>query len=54
MPLYEYRCESCRETFTVRQSMAEHERGQARCPRCQGGRVSSLISTFVAQTSRKS
>ncbi len=54
MPIYEYRCESCQETFTLRQSMAEHERGGARCPRCQGERVTPVISTFVAHTSRKS
>ncbi|MBI2166563.1 MAG: zinc ribbon domain-containing protein [Chloroflexi bacterium] len=34
MPTYEYRCESCRHLFTLKQSFTAE--GVANCPQCQG------------------
>lgn len=54
MPTYEYRCEKCEKEFTVVMSMAEHDRGEIRCPACQGSDVTQQYSTFYAKTSKKS
>jgi putative FmdB family regulatory protein len=55
MPTYEYRCKACRRSFSVIQTIAQHEKGKPACPKCKKKKdVKQLISTFSAQTSRKS
>ncbi|WP_369798565.1 zinc ribbon domain-containing protein [Desulfuromonas sp. TF] len=54
MPTYEYRCERCREDFTVQMGISEHDRGEIKCPKCGGAEVVQQYSTFYAKTSRKS
>jgi putative FmdB family regulatory protein len=55
MPLYEFYCDNCGQTFEVRQSLAEHERSKPECPRCHSAsRVEPQLSHFNAVTSRKS
>jgi putative FmdB family regulatory protein len=54
MPIYEYRCEKCNQTFSVKMSMAEHEQGNIACPACRESRVIPHYSTFYAKTSKKS
>jgi putative FmdB family regulatory protein len=41
MPLYEYRCESCDNTFELRQKFSDPP--ASTCPTC-GGKVEKLIS----------
>ncbi len=41
MPLYEYRCESCENTFELRQKFSDAP--ATACPKC-GGKVEKLIS----------
>lgn len=43
MPLYEFRCDACAETFT--RLISWDRRGDVRCPHC-GGAVRQLLSTF--------
>ncbi len=54
MPTYEYHCRACKDTFSVIQTLAEHEKEKPVCPKCKGKDVKRLISTFSCQTSRKS
>lgn len=54
MPTYEYECQKCRKKFKVIQSISEHGKAKASCPKCKSARVKQSISTFTAKTSRKS
>jgi len=54
MPTYEYLCENCQKEFSMILSFSEHEKGDIFCPECKSKQVKQLISTFVAQTSKKS
>ena len=54
MPTYEYHCKTCKHTFSVIQTLAEHEKEQPVCPKCKGMDVKRLITTFSDMTSRKS
>lgn len=45
MPIYEYRCATCRRRVSVFwRSFAEAEQGQARCPRCGGTALERIFS----------
>jgi putative FmdB family regulatory protein len=54
MPNYEFRCESCQEIFSRKLSMKERTGAKVPCPQCSDERVTPIISTFTARTSRKS
>ena len=54
MPLYEYRCEKCKKSFTVKMSFAEHDRKKAACPKCKGRKVQPVIGSVNVKTSKKS
>jgi putative FmdB family regulatory protein len=55
MPLYEFRCDKCGQTFEMQQSLAEHEHTRPQCPKCHSAeRVEPRLSQFNAVTSRKS
>ena len=53
MPIYEFDCEECGNTFSVRMSMAEHEQMAVACPACKGNKVLPHYSIFYAKTSKK-
>jgi putative FmdB family regulatory protein len=44
MPLYEYRCEECQETF---EKLVRAFREEVSCPACASGQVEKLISGFT-------
>lgn len=50
MPIYEYRCESCRHAFEVFLASSTE---QAVCPACQGIQLQRLMSTFAANVAGK-
>jgi putative FmdB family regulatory protein len=54
MPIYEYLCETCNQVFTVKMSMADHEKKRIKCPVCKKSRVLPQYATFYAKTSKKS
>jgi putative FmdB family regulatory protein len=54
MPTYDYRCEKCRKSFSIVQTVKEHERRKVVCPKCGSRTVKRQISPFYAITSRKS
>lgn len=51
MPIYEYRCEECGESFDkfVRSILAETE---VRCPKCDSEQVRKSFSLFASQGSQ--
>jgi putative FmdB family regulatory protein len=54
MPLYEYFCSDCQETFSKVLTLHEHDNENPRCPRCGSEKVDQRYSAFFAVTSRKS
>ncbi len=46
MPIYEYRCESCAETFEVLTRFAERDTAQM-CPACESTKTRVLVSSFA-------
>jgi putative FmdB family regulatory protein len=53
MPLYEYRCNACSETFELLRPMA-HRTLQAVCPSCESATTMPLISRVAAVVSTAS
>lgn len=48
MPMYEYRCGGCEQTFEAVQSM--HARAQDTvCPHCQAKKATRLLSAFASK-----
>jgi putative FmdB family regulatory protein len=54
MPRYEFMCEKCNKSFELILTFSEREKGDVKCPNCQGTKVVPQFSGFVAQTSKKS
>ncbi len=54
MPLYEFQCEKCKESFSLWLSLEDYDKGSYECPKCKGKEVKRLVSSFQTKTSRKS
>lgn len=54
MPLYDYKCEKCGESFTLVMSIKEKGTKNVECPKCKSDRVKPVYSGFFAKTSKKS
>ncbi len=54
MPVYEFECLKCGETFQETVSIAEYEKQKFRCPKCKSRQVEQLVSGVLVETSRKS
>lgn len=54
MPLYEFQCMKCMQTFTVKMTMMELEKTKVTCPQCGSENVKKIISQFHTVTSKKS
>ncbi len=54
MPSYSYVCRSCRKSFTVQMTIAEHDKGRVKCPKCKGRNVAQQFGSFGVKTSKKS
>jgi putative FmdB family regulatory protein len=50
MPLYEYQCLDCRQTFEVRRCFSDSDK-PASCLNCDSSKTQRLLSKFYAQTS---
>ena len=53
MPLYDYKCTACGETFEILSSLAERE-AKAVCPACGGHHTARLFSTITLAGRRTS
>lgn len=55
MAIYEYQCDDCKATFTISQTISEHdEKKRTACPECGSKKTHQLFSPFFAKTSSKS
>ena len=52
MPIYEYRCTSCRKTTTALVLVRSRE-GDARCAHCGGSDLAKLVSRFAIPRSEE-
>ena len=50
MPLYEYRCRQCEESFEILQRIGAGAEGLV-CPKCGASKLSKQVSTFAASSS---
>ncbi|MCP4896987.1 MAG: zinc ribbon domain-containing protein [bacterium] len=50
MPVYEYRCQKCAETFSRLQNLNSAAK-DVRCPSCESARVERILSVFASGTS---
>jgi len=54
MPRYEYLCPACSKKFSIVLTIAEHEKGEVKCPKCGSAKVEQQWAAFYATTSKKS
>jgi putative FmdB family regulatory protein len=54
VPHYEYLCSACSKKFSIVLTLAEHEKGQVKCPKCGSTKVEQQWAAFYATTSKKS
>ena len=50
MPIYEYQCLDCRQTFEVRRCFSDADK-PAPCSKCESDQTQRMLSKFYAQTS---
>lgn len=54
MPNYEFRCDQCHRTFTLKQTFEEFDRAKAvKCQKC-GKEVRHVIGSVFTKTAKKS
>ena len=54
MPHYDYRCQACKKKFALVLTVAEHDKGGIKCPKCGSKKVEQQWAAFYATTSKKS
>ena len=54
MPLYEYFCKKCGQSFVFTMTVSEHEKKRVQCPHCNGNEIVPQFQSFFAKTSKKS
>jgi putative FmdB family regulatory protein len=54
MPIYEYHCVICGETFSRREHISEHANQHPKCPKCDSDRVEQHYGSVFVKTARKS
>jgi putative FmdB family regulatory protein len=53
MPLYEYLCKKCGQSFAFTMTVSEHEKKRGQCPHCNGTEIVPQFQSFFAKTSKK-
>ena len=54
MPMYEFECKECGHQFEKSMTVAEHDKEEVRCPKCDSKEVKHLIEDVYVTTSKKS
>ncbi len=54
MPVYDYICHDCDTPFELVLTLAEHDKEEVRCPKCDSKNVEQAVAEFFAVTSKKS
>ncbi len=50
MPIYEYKCKSCDETFESYRGLLDSD-SNVKCPKCGSGNLQRVLSRFFGQNS---
>jgi putative FmdB family regulatory protein len=54
MPVYDYRCGDCKQTFEQVLTLREHDSEKMRCPHCGSKNIEQEAAAFYTVTSKKS
>ena len=54
MPVYDYVCKDCQESFELVLTLSEHDKNKIKCPKCGSTDVEQETTEFFAVTSKKS
>ena len=54
MPVYDYVCKDCQNSFELILTLGEHDKGDIRCPKCDSKNVEQAAVAFFALTSKNS
>jgi putative FmdB family regulatory protein len=54
MPYYEYLCQGCKKKFSMALTIADHDKGRVKCPKCGSSKLEQQWAAFYATTSKKS
>jgi putative FmdB family regulatory protein len=46
-PEYDYKCEGCGHSFTVRLGIKEHDAANIKCPMCKFAKAPRRIASFI-------
>jgi putative FmdB family regulatory protein len=53
MPLYEYLCKKCRQSFAFTMTVSEHEKKRDQCPHCNSTEIVPQSSRFSRRLQKK-
>ena len=53
MPLYEYLCKKCGQSFAFTMTVSEHEKKRVQCPHCNGTEIVPQSSRFSRRLPKK-
>ena len=54
MPVYDYICHDCQNSFELVLTLTEHDKDKISCPKCGSKNVEQDATAFYAVTSKKS
>ena len=54
MPVYDYICKDCNQSFELVLTLTEHDKKKVKCPKCGSKKVEQESAAFYAVTSKKS
>jgi putative FmdB family regulatory protein len=54
MPVYDYVCKDCQNSFELVLTLTEHDKENTKCPKCGSKNVEQDAVAFFAVTSKKS
>ncbi len=54
MPIYDYTCRKCGNTFQRIEKISEHGTKKVKCPKCKSTRVEQVFGSVFVKTRKKS
>jgi len=54
MPVYDYVCKDCNQSFELVLTLSEHDKNKIKCPMCGSKNVEQETAAFFAATPKKS
>jgi putative FmdB family regulatory protein len=53
MPLYEYLCKKCGQSFAFTMTISEHEKKRVQCPHCNGTEIVPQFQSFFRRLPKR-